>query len=140
MAALVLAGANIRLYINNKIENTVQAFNCTIDYGEVEIRGIDSPYAQEIAGTMVTVRGTVSCVRTKNSGGLQAKKMRPLFSDIAASSYISLRVNDRSTNEDILFIPNAKVTKETHTVQTKSTYKLVFDFVGQIPLFSLDRS
>lgn len=140
MASLVLVGANIRLYINNKIENTVQGITFTVDYGEMEIYGIDSPWAQEIAPTKCTVRGTISCIRTVNSGGLQGKKMRPLFSDIAPSAYISIRVNDRKSNEDILFIPNAKVTKETHTVQAKATYKLVFDFVGQIPLFALDRS
>jgi len=140
MPALVLAGPNIRLYVNNKIFNTVQSINVQVDYGETEIYGIDSPWPQEIAPTRVMVRGTISTIRTKNSGGLQASKLRPLFADISASPYVSLRINDRSTNEDILFIQNAKITKETHTIATKTTYKLVFEFVGQIPLFALDRS
>lgn len=138
--SIVLTGANIRLYVNNKIFNTVQNINFVVDYGETEIYGIDSPYPQEIAPGKITVRGTISCIRVKNSGGLQASKLRPTYSDFAASPYISLRINDRSSNEDILFIPNCKVTKETHTAGTKQTYKLVFDFVGQIPLFALDRS
>ena len=66
--------------------------------------------------------------------------MRPLFGDVAASPYISIRIQDRQTGEDILFIPNAKVSKEAHTIATKATYKLSFDFVGQIPLFALDRA
>lgn len=140
MSALVLTGANIRLYMNNRIFNTVQSVTFQVDYGEQEIYGIDSPWAQEIAPGKITVRGTISCIRTKNSGGLQASALRPAFSDIAAGAYISIRINDRSTNEDILFIPNAKVTRESHTVATKTTYKLVFEFVGQIPLFALDRS
>src|SRR4051812_13254009 len=112
MPALVLSGANIRLYINNKLFNTVQSINVQVDYGENEVYGIDSPWAQEIAPTKAMVRGSIACIRVKNSGGLQASKLRPLFSDFAASPYISIRINDRSTNEDILFIPNAKVTKE----------------------------
>lgn len=140
MASVILTGANIRLYVNNNIFNTVQSMNFTVDYGETEIYGIDSPYAQEIAPGKITVRGTVSCVRMKNSGGLQALQMRPGYQDLEASPYISLRINDRQTGEDILFIPNAKITRETHTAATKTTYKLTFEFIGQIPFFALDRS
>lgn len=140
MPSIVLTGAKIRLYVNNKIFNTVQSINFVVDYGENEIYGIDSPYPQEIAPGKITVRGTVACIRIQNSGGLQASQLRPLFSDFAASPYVSLRINDRQTNEDILFIPNAKVTKESHSAVTKQTYKLTFEFAGQIPLFALDRS
>jgi hypothetical protein len=138
--SIVLTGANIKLYINNKVYTEVQSISLNVDYGETEIYGIDSAYAQEIAPTKVIVRGSVSGIRVKMSGGLQGKNMRTLFQDIMASPYISIRIQDRQSQEDIVFIPNAKVTKETHTMQTKSTYKLNFDFVGQVPLFALDRS
>lgn len=138
--ALVLTGANIKLYINNKVFKTVQNVTFSVDYGETEIYGIDAVYPQEIATTRVSVRGSVQGIRIKMSGGLQGSNIRPLFTDIAASPYISLRIQDRATGEDIIFIPNAKVTRESHTISTKSTYKLNFDFVGQVPLFALDRS
>lgn len=138
--SIVLTGAQIRLYVNNKIYNTVQSINLTVDYGETEIYGIDSPYPQEIAPGKIMVRGQISCIRVQNSGGLQAGRLRPLTKDFAASPYISLRINDRKTNEDIVFIPNAKVTRETHVAGTKQTYKLTFEFVGQMAMFALDRS
>jgi len=138
--ALVLSGANIKLYVNNQVYNVVQSVSFSIDYGETEIYGIDAAYAQEIAPTKVTVKGSVNGLRLKLSGGLQAKNMRPLFQDLAASPYISLRITDRYSGEDIIFIPNAKVTRETHTIAGKSTYKLNFDFAGQVPLMALDRS
>jgi hypothetical protein len=138
--ALILTGANIKLYINNQVYKEVQSVQFSVDYGETEIYGIDSLYAQEIAPTKISVRGSVSGLRVKLSGGLQTKNMRPLFVDIAASPYISIRITDRYSGEDILFIPNAKVTREAHQIATKSTYKMNFDFVGQIPLFALDRS
>lgn len=137
---IVLTGAHIRLYINNKLYKEVQAVNFSIDYGETEIYGIDVGYPQEIAPTKVSVRGSCNGIRVKMSGGLQASNMRPLFQDFAASPYVSIRIQDRESSEDILFIPNAKVTRETHGIVTKATYKLSFDFVGQIPLMALDRA
>lgn len=137
---IVLTGAHIKLYINNQVYKLVQSISITVDYGEQEIYGIDAEHAQEIAPTRLSVRGSVNGLRIKNSGGLQAQNMRPLFVDLIASPYISIRIQDRSTGEDILFIPNAKVSSETHSIATKSTYKMNFNFVGQVPLFALDRS
>lgn len=137
---LTLTGANIKLFVNNKLYNVVQSINFSIDYGESEIYGIDAPYAQELAPGKATVRGSVSGIRIKMSGGLQGSDIRPLFTDFAASPYISLRIQSRADGEDIIFIPNAKVVRESHSIATKSTYKLSFDFVGQIPLMALDRS
>lgn len=137
---IVLTGAHIKLYINNQVYKLVQSISITVDYGEQEIYGIDAEHAQEIAPTRLSVRGNVNGLRIKNSGGLQAQNMRPLFVDLIASPYISIRIQDRSTGEDILFIPNAKVSSESHSIATKSTYKMNFNFVGQVPLFALDRS
>lgn len=137
---IVLTGAHIKLYINNQVYKLVQSISITVDYGEQEIYGIDAEHAQEIAPTRLSVRGSVNGLRIKNSGGLQAQNMRPLFVDLIASPYISIRIQDRSTGEDILFIPNAKVSSESHSIATKSTYKMNFNFVGQVPLFALDRS
>jgi hypothetical protein len=137
---VVLSGANIKIYINNKVYTSVQSVAFTVDYGEAEIRGIDSPYAQEIAGNNITVRGQVNGLRIKLSGGLQAISLRPLFTDVAASPYVSIRIQDRATQEDIIFIPNCKVTLESHSIMAKQTYKLNFSFVGQVPLFALDRA
>lgn len=137
---VVLTGANIKLYINNKVYPIVQSVAFTVDYGETEIYGIDSPYPQEIGSNKIVVRGQVSGLRLKLSGGLQGVNMRPLFFDSAASPYISIRIQDRATSEDIIFIPNCKITMESHTIATKQTYKLNFNFVGQVPYFALDRA
>jgi hypothetical protein len=138
--SLILAGAHIQLYINNKLYKTVQSIVLNVDYGEVPIYGIDSEYAQELAPTKVMISGSVTGLRVKYSGGIQANNMRPLWNDVAASPYISLRIHDLSTGEDIILIQNCKVTKETHTAAIRGTYKLNFDFIGMVPLWALDRS
>lgn len=140
MATYVLTGAHIKLYINNKVYKEVQSVTLSIDYGEAEIYGIDAAYPQEIAPTRVSVRGKVAGLRLKMSGGLQGINARPLFTDIAASPYISIRIQDRQSQEDIAFIPNCKISNEQHAAGAKGTYKLSFDFVGQIPLMALDRA
>ena len=139
-APLSITGALINLYINNKLYKEVQSISFTVDYGEQPIYGIDAPYPQEIALTRIMVSGSVNGIRIKQSGGLQGSNMRTLFTDVAFSPYISIRVQDSSTKEDILFIPEAKVTKESHTAAVKAVYRLSFDFVGSVPLFALDRS
>lgn len=136
----VLTGAHIKLYVNNVLYKEVQSVQFSIDYGEQETYGIDSPYAQEIATTRIQVRGSVQGLRIKMSGGLQGKNMRPLFQDVAGNPYISIRIQDRQSGEDIVFIPNAKITRESHSIAVKQTYKLNFEFLGMIPLMALDRS
>ena len=115
---LTITGADVKVYINNKVYPYIKSISVKIDYGEQPIKGIDSAFAQEIASTGVTITGSVTGMRVKLSGGLQAMNMRPLnlAADIAANPYISIRIQDRSTSEDILFIPNAKVSSEAHVI------------------------
>ena len=139
--SLVITGSLVRLYINNVIYAPSQNISVSIETGEYEIRGINSPFAQEIAGGgTYSVRGSAGVVRTKNSGGLQAINARPLFSDLAASSYISLRVEDRSTSETLFSIPKCKLSNMKETVQAKGIYNISFDFIGQILYWPLDLS
>lgn len=140
MPVLTLRGADIKVFINNKEYKTIQSFSLDVDYNEEPIYGIDSPWPQEIAGGRTQIRGSVKGMRLKNMGGLQGSNLRPVFTDLAASPYISIRVQDRSTGEDIVLITNAKVSKESHSAVTRQSYKLNFDFVGQMVLFALDRS
>lgn len=139
-APVVIVGATIELWANNKQFKEVADVSFTVDYGEDYIYGIDSGYPQEIAPTRVTVSGSVSGFRLKLSGGIQGKTLRPLFTDIVASPYVSLRITDRSTQEDIIFIPQAKISAETHNIPSRGTYRVNFTFKGIIPLFALDRA
>ncbi len=136
---LSLAGRNIIVYINNKPYNPTRSIQFTVNYNETAIRGIDVPWAQELASNMVDVSGTINGIRTVQSGGIQTINARPAFTDIAASPYISLRIHDRASGEDILLITQAKVTQEIHSINPKGVYELNFSFVGQIPLFANDR-
>jgi hypothetical protein len=138
--AFTIAGAQIVVYLNEKKFTTTQSISFVIDTGETYIYGIDSISAQEIVPTKLSVTGSINGLRLRNSGGIQALNGRPLFQDILAAPYISIRIQDRVTKEDIIFIPRAKISNESHSVSAKGIYKVNFNFMGIIPLFALDRS
>lgn len=140
MARYTMVGADIKVYINNKVYNVAQSVSFEVDYGESAIYGIDTPWAQEVAGGRASVRGSIRGLRMKYSGGLQGSNIRPSFDNLAASPYISIRIQDRQTGEDIALIERAKVSKESHSAGIKGSYKLNFDFEGQMILFALDRA
>jgi len=138
---LVIAGGRVRLYVNNTVYSVAQSVSIEQSTGEYEIFGINSPYPQEIAGGgQISTKGSCKGVRIKNSGGLQGSNLRPLFSDVAASNYVSLRLEDRQTGETIWSIPKAKVSNISENVQAKGTYSVNFNFTGQILYWPLDLS
>jgi hypothetical protein len=130
--SVTLSGALVRIYINNQVYNEAQSVSYTIDYGEAEIYGIDTPFPQEIHSTRAMVAGSISGVRIKNSGGLQSFNAVPSIIDIVKSPYISIRIQDRSTGEDLLFVPNAKITKQNFQVRAKGVAILSFEFRGLV--------
>jgi hypothetical protein len=131
--------ASIIIWINNQKYNSAQSISFNVDYGESLLYGIDSQFAQEIVPGKVAISGNISGIRVRNSGGIQAISARSLIVDIISSPYISLRIQDRVTQEDILFIPRCKVTSESHSAAAKGTYKLSFSFLGILPEWALDR-
>ncbi len=137
--SVVLSGALVRIYINNRIYNEAQSVSYTLDYGETEVYGIDSPFPQEIHSTRAMVAGSISGVRIRNSGGIQSFNARPKITDIISAEYVSIRIQDRQSGEDLLFIPNAKVTKQSLQAQAKGVVRLSFDFKGLIGFESSDR-
>lgn len=136
----VIAGANIKVYINGKVYSEVQQLSWTIDYGEEEIYGIDSIFPQEIKTTRISVSGSLSGVRVENSNGLQGQSIRHGIRDSLFAPYISIRIFDRKSGEDVLFIPSAKVTSENTSVSAKGIMKTNFSFKGLQALQPLDRS
>ena len=139
--SLVISSGLTRLYVNNRILTTTQTVSMENQTGEYEIFGINSPYSQELAGGgQKSVRGNVAGIRTKNSGGLQGIGALPLFSDVAASNYVSLRLEDRSTGETLWSIPKAKLSNVQESISIKGVYKISFQFIGQILFYPLDLS
>ncbi len=134
----VLSGANVKVYISGKLYAEVQNITYTISYSDTEIYGVDSPFPQEIAPGRISVQGSISGVRVKGTGGLQGHQIRSKITEVLHSPYTSLRIKDRHSEVDLLWLPQMKVTAETMTIPSKGTAKLNFTFKGIIPYNPLD--
>ena len=134
----ILRGADIRVYISGNEYAESQSIQWTIDYGITEIYGIDSNFPQELAPTRVSVQGTITGVIVKLSGGLQGHDIRTKINEILYHPYTSLRIKDRHSDADLLWVPQMMVSNETTQVQTKGVAKLSFTFKGIIPYNPLD--
>ena len=136
--SVVLTGAQCKVYFGGKLYEGVQSINYTIDYGEEPIYGIDSQFPQEIANTRVSVQGSVNGLRIKLTGGLMGYDMRTKISQILWGPYVSLRIKDRHSDQDIFFCPQVKITSENVQIAAKGVVKLNFNFKGIIPYNALD--
>jgi hypothetical protein len=134
-----IAGAHVRLYINGELYNEVQALDWTIDYGEEPIYGIDSIFPQEIKTSRISTSGSIQGIRVKNTGGAHGANLRPQIFSSQNSPYISIRVQDKQTAEDLLFLPSAKITSERCSLTAKGTMKVSFSFIAVQPLQPMDR-
>jgi hypothetical protein len=135
----VISGAHLKTYINGKVYNEIQSLSYVIDYGEEPIYGIDSVFPQEIKITRISFQGSVSGVRVANSNGLQGQSLRPGIRDSFFAPYISIRITDRRTGEDVMWVPHAKITNERLEVSAKGVAKVSFSFTGLQPQQPLDR-
>lgn len=138
-AQRTIAGAHLKIYINGVVYNEAQQLDYTIDYGEEPIYGIDSIFPQEIKITRVSINGSISGLRLANSNGLQSANIRPGVRSSYFAPYISIRITDIRTGEDIMFVPYAKVINEKTSVSAKGTMKTTFSFTGLQPQQPLDR-
>lgn len=138
--AVTLTGPQITLTINNIQYKEVQSVSFSISPDISVIHGIDSLYGQEATPTKVAVSGKINGIRLRLSGGLQAKNIKPLWTDLAQAPYISILIQDRISQEPIFSCFNAMASNETHDIDAKGVYHLSFDFVGLIPMMALDRS
>ena len=140
MQTVTLTGSQIKIYINGAVYGPAQSISFAVDRGESEIYGIDSPFPQEIAATKIASSGQIQGLRIGGSGGLQAKGILSKLKDVLSSPYITIRITDRKTGEDIAFCPQAKVTNESHSVAAKGRYSLSFSFKAVAIYSPLDRS
>jgi len=134
----VLRGADVRIFISGNEYSESQSVQWTIDYGIQEIYGIDSVFPQEMAITRMSVQGNISGIIVKSNGRLQGHDIRVTINDLLQSPYTSLRIKDRHTDENLLWLPQMMVTNESVQVQTKGVAKLSFTFKGIIPYNTMD--
>ena len=117
--SVVLAGANCKLFIGGQLYPEVQSIAYTLDYGEKEIYGIDSIFAQEIATSRISVQGTVTGLRLKLSGGLQGKDAITKINQKIFAPYVTIEVRTRQSETKLILIPQCKIVSESYQISAK---------------------
>lgn len=136
----IIQGSAVKVFINGKVFGEVQEVSWTIDYAEQETYGIDSVFPQEISVTKVASYGSIKGLRIRQTNGLQSINARPLLEKILSNPYISIRIQDRYTGEDLVFFPKSKVASESWGVQAKGVLSLSFSFRALAGFQPLDRA
>jgi len=140
MASKVVRGADIILWINGEKYHAVNSVSWDIDHGENAICGIDDPWPQEIAATgKVVTTGSISGLKLRFDGNLQGSKIRAIIGSILSAPYISIRVQDRVTQEDLIYMTKAKVSNERWGVAAKGIIQMSFRFLAMKGFTPLDR-
>jgi hypothetical protein len=140
MQSQTITGQSVKIYIAGVLYPEAQSVSWAIDYGEEPLYGIDSPFPQEIRQTRISVQGQVSGIRIKTSGGIQSRNARTIIRESLQAPYVSIRIVDRSTDEILLFCPQAKVTNQSQSVAAKGILQLSFGFKGVVPYETNDIS
>lgn len=136
--AVVLTGALVKIYINGKVYKEAQSVTYSIDAGISEIFGIDSSFPQELSDGRKSVSGSIQGLKVRYSGDLQAYSAISLTQDILKNPYFSLRIEDRSTGETLLFIPNARIASEQMAIAARRSVTYSFNFKGLVGYRPLD--
>jgi hypothetical protein len=135
-----ISGATVKIFLGGVLYPEAQSISYMIDYGEDAIYGVDSGFAQEIRQTRVSVKGSITGIRIKASGGIQSRNARTLIKEALHAPYVSIQIKDRSTDEIILFVAQTKITNESFSVSAKGIVSVSFNFTGIIPMGSNDLS
>jgi|WetSurMetagenome_2_1015567.scaffolds.fasta_scaffold35335_4 hypothetical protein len=139
MSNRVINGAEVVVYINNSIYGQATSIAINEETNDEAIYGIDSFYPQEIAPTRGATSGSISGFLVRDFKGLASLGITSLKTKPISGAYISLRIVDRLTRNDIAFIPKAKVTVTQTQFGAKGTVKLNFNFKAIMSLDPIDR-
>lgn len=136
----IIPGFSIKIFINGKVFGEVNQASWTVDSAEQEIDGIDSMFAQEIASVRHRAFGSFKGFRIRQSNGLASINARPILAELIASPYISIRIQDRHTGEDLIYFPKAKITSESYSVGAKGMLMADLSFRALAGWQPLDRA
>ncbi len=140
MSSKVVSGALVKVWLNGNVFSEIDQISWSINYGEEAIYGIDSPFPQGIASNRVSTTGSISGLRVKYSKGLQGKGAIPPIVDLLKAPYISIRIEDKTTGENLLFIPDAKIVNQNVQVAARGVLRMNLSFTGLVPFETLDLS
>lgn len=128
--AKALAGAGLKLYINNRLFAIATGFEWRSEGGRRAIYGLDQVNPIELAPSVSTVTGTVECLRIKLDGGLEGRGIVTSDANMLLEKYISIVLIDRLNDTVVFRCENAAVNTQQWKVNSKGLLAGSFTFQG----------
>lgn len=132
MQQVIQTGPGVKLLINGIVVGFATGINFTRSINTKELYGIDSPLPQEIVATTYSVRGTLTGLRIRDSGGLDGYGIMDI-SDISRYfnfKYSTIEVVDRATSKTIYTIQKCVFDSDTWNIQARAPITFSASFKG----------
>ena len=117
---VIVAGANVIVYINGKPYGRCIDFRPTIATPSKEIGGIDVTDLVELAPTVQRTSFTMTIWRTKGDGGIEGMGITPTSSELSRGKYFSVMLLERVTDTVLFEARYCKVESQSWGYATKS--------------------
>jgi len=129
-----ITGAELKIYINNRIFGVCDSLSWTVDSGRRSIRGLDSNEPYEIAEGPATIQGSMQVKRLRRDGGLEGRGLMGLPHQFSLEKYISIRILERKTEAVVFATDRALLTNQSWRVGVKGllTGSFNFECIGYI--------
>jgi hypothetical protein len=132
MQQVIQTGPGVKLLINGIVVGFATGINFTRSINTKEIYGIDSPLPQEIVATTYSVRGNLTGLRIRDSGGLDGYGIMDI-SDISRYfnfKYSTIEVVDRATSKTIYTIQKCVFDSDTWNITARAPITFSASFKG----------
>ena len=111
-------GARAIIKINDQVVIFALACQYDIMTDHKVINTVDNPLPEEIVPTNIDVRATVSVLRVpRESAAVLA--YQPTILNSLHQGYVSIEIRDRGTDDTILFIPKALMSRRTGAIAAR---------------------
>lgn len=128
--SLTLHGASAKVYINGQPFGIATSVSFNSDEGTHAIYGIDNDLPIELAPGPSNVTGSITCVRTRLSGGLEGRGITAPLSLMQLQKYFSIDVIDRVTQSIIFSSDRCKLVSQNWQIGAKSVISGNFSFLA----------
>lgn len=130
MAAKVLTGAHILVYINGKLYGRCSHFAWDSATQHKPIYGLDTADPFELAAAQTKIAGTMTVFRLHSDGGAQGVGMVPKYEDMPRGKYFSISLIDRSNDLQLFEARYCVVQSESWSVPAKGVITGSVHFEG----------
>ena len=112
MQSKSIVGAQLKVYVNNRLFGIATGFTYTINPGRRPIYGLDQIVPFELAPGAYSVKGRLDFNKVRYDGGLEGRGISASQSKILLEKYIGIVVVDRVTGSVIFQAERAAINSQ----------------------------